>query len=235
MFLLYFKANQQADLHEHIVNNTRNQINKPLSNFNQSEITHFASSSPLLNSSVNNTVTISSNERENKENLLTSNNNNNIVIEFSPASKSDFLIEKDADSLAKKHIASNDNEVDNANIVKSVSSDLKTDSTLGSNLDSAKSLSESNHSIASTLTNSSQVTNLTSQEKQLKRSQESLSEHVPDWMKENVHVIVSTNTVQNKRGYVRYIGLTKFAQGVWIGVELEEPHGKNDGALKGTN
>jgi tubulin-folding cofactor B len=39
--------------------------------------------------------------------------------------------------------------------------------------------------------------------------------------------------VQNKRGFVRFIGATKFASGVWVGVELEEFYGKNDGALKG--
>lgn len=34
-------------------------------------------------------------------------------------------------------------------------------------------------------------------------------------------------------GILRYCGATQFAQGIWAGVELEEPLGKNDGTLKG--
>ena len=58
-------------------------------------------------------------------------------------------------------------------------------------------------------------------------------EQMPEWIKNDAHVIVSTNTVQNKRGFVRYIGPTKFARGLWIGVELEQKFGKNDGSVKG--
>ncbi|XP_035209279.1 CAP-Gly domain-containing linker protein 3-like [Stegodyphus dumicola] len=36
-----------------------------------------------------------------------------------------------------------------------------------------------------------------------------------------------------KVGILRYCGATQFAQGIWAGVELEEPLGKNDGTLKG--
>lgn len=36
-----------------------------------------------------------------------------------------------------------------------------------------------------------------------------------------------------KTGTLRYLGLTEFAKGVWAGVELDEPQGKNDGALSG--
>ena len=35
----------------------------------------------------------------------------------------------------------------------------------------------------------------------------------------------------DKLGYIRYIGKPSFAKGVWIGVELDEPLGKNDGRL----
>merc|ERR1740121_1178253 len=35
------------------------------------------------------------------------------------------------------------------------------------------------------------------------------------------------------RGICRYVGTTAFAPGEWIGVELDEPRGKNDGAVNG--
>lgn len=36
-----------------------------------------------------------------------------------------------------------------------------------------------------------------------------------------------------KEGILRYLGPTEFARGVWVGVELPEPMGKNDGAISG--
>ncbi|KAG8914750.1 hypothetical protein FRC00_011121 [Tulasnella sp. 408] len=39
--------------------------------------------------------------------------------------------------------------------------------------------------------------------------------------------------IQAGKGIVKYNGITKFAPGRWIGVELSEPQGKNDGSVDG--
>lgn len=44
---------------------------------------------------------------------------------------------------------------------------------------------------------------------------------LPDWLTEGVYVTVGNN----KAGTVRYIGVTRFAEGVWVGVELDTPVG----------
>ncbi|GAV55191.1 hypothetical protein ZYGR_0AS05150 [Zygosaccharomyces rouxii] len=39
--------------------------------------------------------------------------------------------------------------------------------------------------------------------------------------------------VNGHQGVVRYIGYTQFAEGVWYGIELNEPVGRNDGSVQG--
>ncbi|XP_051577998.1 kinesin-like protein KIF13B isoform X2 [Myxocyprinus asiaticus] len=49
------------------------------------------------------------------------------------------------------------------------------------------------------------------------------------WLKVGGRVTVGTS----KSGTVRYIGPTHFSEGIWVGVELDTPSGKNDGSIEG--
>jgi len=42
--------------------------------------------------------------------------------------------------------------------------------------------------------------------------------------------VESTEPGLKKRGAVRFVGHTEFATGLWVGIEYDEPMGKNDGS-----
>ena len=49
----------------------------------------------------------------------------------------------------------------------------------------------------------------------------------------NLPELGSTVLVRNQRATVRYVGATNFAEGVWVGLELLRPVGRNDGSVRG--
>jgi len=56
---------------------------------------------------------------------------------------------------------------------------------------------------------------------------ETIPEHIQVGMRCEVD---SSDKELRKRGTVRFVGLTKFQPGVWVGIEYDEPLGKNDGS-----
>ena len=50
-------------------------------------------------------------------------------------------------------------------------------------------------------------------------------------MEIGTNVLVGSSAATSKKGIIRFIGETHFATGEWVGVELIEKEGKNDGSL----
>lgn len=50
---------------------------------------------------------------------------------------------------------------------------------------------------------------------------------------EDIHIGSRVFLADKKSGVVRFIGMTQFANGIWYGVELSRPVGKNNGSVQG--
>ncbi|XP_028908623.1 kinesin-like protein KIF13B [Ornithorhynchus anatinus] len=59
------------------------------------------------------------------------------------------------------------------------------------------------------------------------------TDEVPDWLKVGETVTVGSSKTGAKVGVVRYVGPTDFQEGTWVGVELDQPSGRNDGSVGG--
>lgn len=57
-----------------------------------------------------------------------------------------------------------------------------------------------------------------------------MSAELQGWLKVGERVVVKDKGIE---GTVRFVGVTEFAPGYWVGVELSYAGGKNDGSVRG--
>lgn len=64
-----------------------------------------------------------------------------------------------------------------------------------------------------------------------KAAAEAEKEDVPSHINvgDRCRILPATSDEITKLGYVRFVGKVSFQYGIWVGVELDEPVGKNDG------
>ncbi|XP_062912548.1 kinesin-like protein KIF13B [Mobula hypostoma] len=96
-------------------------------------------------------------------------------------------------------------------------------------LDSAVVGASETESVSGTVSTRNDDCELPSDKLEVVSDSEEAAETIPEWLKDGEYVLVGTN----KTGTVRYIGPTEFADGIWIGIELDVPAGKNDGSVGG--
>lgn len=65
------------------------------------------------------------------------------------------------------------------------------------------------------------------------KSEPQTSTPAPGGIKHNLHLGDRVLVSGSKLGTLRYLGPTDFAKGEWVGVDLDDPVGKNDGAVAG--
>lgn len=65
------------------------------------------------------------------------------------------------------------------------------------------------------------------------QSSMSIEEPMPEHVKVGERCEVSGSEELKRRGVVRYVGQPEFSLGYWVGVEYDEPMGKNDGSVDG--
>ncbi|KAJ2932111.1 hypothetical protein H1R20_g4981, partial [Candolleomyces eurysporus] len=64
-------------------------------------------------------------------------------------------------------------------------------------------------------------------------AEEPANEAIDESVKVGARCEVESSEELKKRGTIRFVGPTKFGKGIWVGVEYDEPLGKNNGSVQG--